>query len=519
MSVRDMPVAWPSVIHMLTQTAKRFPKETAIVCGEKRLTYSEYHRCIAALAAEFRQAGIGTGDRIALLMGNSADIAVAIFAVQATGAQVVPLNPAYTAAELGPVLADADVALLVHDAGLEPVFSAILPAGTATLCVGPSARDLTVPGSPASATLPLPDPGTLSTLQYTGGTTGAAKGVDLTHAAIAINIAQREALLPTVAQERILAITPLFHIYAVSMGLYLAANCGGMLVIVPKFTAHGVLQDIAEHRISFLSASPTIFQALMRDEGFGRADLSSLRVCSSGSAALAADVLTRWERATGAVIFEGYGQTEAGPVLTYNPLQGARLPGTVGIAAPATEISIVDVETGSTALPLDADGEIRARGPQIMAGYRNCPAETAQALRDGWLYTGDIGRLTATGHLVICDRKKDMVVTSGYNVFPREIEEVLFALPGVADAAIIGVPDAYRGEVLHAFVVRADPALTEADIRAHIATQLTKYKWPRDIDFVAALPKTIIGKTDKKKMRKQVPAGLAQNSPVHAGRR
>jgi long-chain acyl-CoA synthetase len=496
---------------MLEQTAQRIPGQTAVICGDKQLTYGQYHRCVAALAAEFRQAGIGTGDRIALLMGNSADTAVAIFAVQAAGAQVVPLNPAYTAAELAPVLADADVALLVHDAGLEPVFADCLPAGTATICVGAGARDLTLPDRDAPAALALPDPHTLSTLQYTGGTTGTAKGVDLSHAAVAINIAQREALLPTMAEDRILAITPLFHIYAVSMGLYLAVNCGGVLVIVPKFTAAGVLHEIAHHRITFLSASPTIFQALLRDEGFGGADLSSLRVCSSGSAALAADVLRQWEKATGAVICEGYGQTEAGPVLSYNPLHGMRLPGTVGTVAPLTEISIVDVETGRIAVPLGNDGEIRARGPQIMTGYRNRPAETDQALRDGWLYTGDIGRMTPTGHLVICDRKKDMVVTSGYNVFPREIEEVLFDLPAVVDAAVIGMPDDYRGEILHAFVVRTDNTLTEEGIRAHLATRLTKYKWPRDIQFVAGLPKTTVGKTDKKELRKRATARVSQS--------
>jgi long-chain acyl-CoA synthetase len=341
-----------------------------------------------------------------------------------------------------------------------------------------------------------------------------AKGVNLTHAAVAINIAQREALLPTGADERVLAITPLFHVYAVSMGLYLAANCVGTLFIVPKFTAPGVLRDIEQHRITFLSASPTIFQALLRDDGFARADLSSLRVCSSGSAALTVDVLRRWEGATGSPVCEGYGQTEAGPVLTYNPLHGMRFAGSVGVAAPLTQISIVDVETGQIELPAGEEGEIRARGPQIMAGYRNRPEETQQALREGWLYTGDIGRITDTGQLAICDRKKDMVVTSGYNVFPREIEEVLFAIPAVEDAAIVGVPDAYRGEMLYAFVVVGQGDLSGAEIRAHLATRLAKYKWPRDIHFVAHLPKTVVGKTDKNELRRMASAILTEDAPI-----
>ena len=491
MSNFELPQVWPTVLDMLAAAARRRPDHPAIVCGDHQLSYGQYHRCVTRLALEFAQAGIGAGDRVALLMGNSADIAVAMFAVQAAGAQVVPLNPTYTAAELGPVLRDADVSLLVHDAGLESVFAGVLPDGTATLCVGADARDLTVPPHEGSSAPAAVQTDMLSTLQYTGGTTGVAKGVNLTHAAVAINIAQREALLPTGPDERVLAITPLFHVYAVSMGLYLAANCAGTLYIVPKFTAAGVLRDIEQHRITFLSASPTIFQALLRDAGFARADLTSLRVCSSGSAALTTDVLHRWEEATGCPVCEGYGQTEAGPVLTYNPLHGQRFAGTVGIAAPRTEISIVDVETGERELPAGQEGEIRARGPQIMAGYRNRPEETGQALRGGWLYTGDIGRITDTGQLAICDRKKDMVVTSGFNVFPREIEEVLYAMAQVEDAAVVGVPDAYRGEMLCAFVVVGKGHLTEADVRACIATQLAKYKWPRDIHFLPELPKTM----------------------------
>lgn len=514
MTAIDLPHVWPTVIDMLAAAARKRPEHTAIVCGDQRLNYTEYQRCVTGLALEFANAGIGAGDRVALLMGNSADIAIAMFAVQTAGAQVVPLNPTYTAAELGPVLMDADVALLVHDICLEPVFADVLPEGTATLCVGHGARDLTKTHHDGELSTVRPEPHLLSTLQYTGGTTGVAKGVNLTHAAIATNIAQREALLPTGADERILAITPLFHVYAVSMGLYLAANCAATLYIVPKFAAVDVLRDIEQHRITFLSASPTIFQALLRDEGFERTDLSSLRVCSSGSAALTEDVLRRWEEATGCPICEGYGQTEAGPVLTYNPLHGQRFAGTVGVAAPRTEISIVDVETGEIELPVGQEGEIRARGPQIMAGYRNRPEETGQALRDGWLYTGDIGRITDTGQLAICDRKKDMVVTSGYNVFPREIEEILFAIAEVDDAAVVGVPDDYRGEMLCAFVVVGKGHLLEADIRSHVATQLAKYKWPRDIHFVAELPRTIVGKTDKKELRRMAATILTGGSPA-----
>lgn len=500
--------AFGSVVEMLAEAAKAAPDHPALVSEDTKLSYARYRDCVAALATDLARDRIGAGDRVGLLMGNSAQIAIATFGVQAAGAQVVPLNPAYTVAELTPVLADADLALLIHDVGLEELAEAAAPSGTRCLMVGARTRDLTQPDSAVPGTLYAPDPQALSTLQYTGGTTGAAKGVDLRHAAVAVNVAQREALLPTGPDERILAITPLFHVYAVAMGLYLAANCCGTLYIAPKFTAAGVLRDITRHRITFLSASPTIFQALLRDPAFAQTDLSSLRICSSGSSALSAEVLRRWEEATGCAICEGFGQTEAGPVLTYNSLHGARRAGTVGVPVPQTDIEIVDTETGKLPQKRGAPGEIRARGPQLMAGYRNRPAETAETLRNGWLYTGDIGRIDDAGHLVICDRKKDMVVTAGYNVFPREVEEVLFAMPGVADAAVVGVADDYRGEMLCAFVVGAAGDPPEERVRAYLAERLAKYKWPRDIRFLAALPKTAVGKTDKKELRK-----VASNPP------
>lgn len=494
--------SFPSVIHMLEAAATAVPERTAVVCGGEKLTYRQYLACIRELAHSLREQGVGPGDRVVTLLANSVDAAVATFAIQAAGAQLVPLNPAYTEAELSPVIADADPKLIYHDADLQGRLRKISVDQGCCVAVGGSARRLAQPQSTLPPSLAMPESDWLSTLQYTGGTTGVPKGVNLTHRAIATNVAQREALLPTRDGEQVMCITPLFHVYAVSMGLYLAANCRGTLHIVQKFDAGAVLEDVARNRISFLSASPTIFLGLMGHEAFAQADLSSLRVCSSGSAALPEEVLRRWEFITGCPVCEGYGQTEAGPVLTYNPLAGPRRPGTVGHAVPMTEVQIVDVETGTLPLPMGEEGEIRARGPQIMTGYRSRPDETAAALRDGWLYTGDIGKFDADGYLTICDRKKDMVVTAGYNVYPREIEEVLFSHPAVSDAAVIGVPDSYRGEALMALVVRADPALTAEAIMEHLAPRLTKYKWPRELRFLEALPKTSVAKTDKAALRR-----------------
>ncbi|MCB5362643.1 long-chain fatty acid--CoA ligase [Pusillimonas sp. CC-YST705] len=502
-----MPKVWPTVVHMLEAAAAQSSEHLALVCGDEQLTYGQYRACVAGFAHDLMQCGLGQGDRVVLLMGNSLDIAIASFAVQAAGAQVVPLNPAYTTSELRQVLASARARGIIYDEAVTQVVSQVGASFDVAYCIGtgPGQQRLTRWQDATALPLPLPDPNSPSTLQYTGGTTGVPKGVSLTHQAVSINVSQREALLPTLrGQEKVLAITPLFHVYAVSMGLYLAAYAQGTLVIMPKYRPDTVLQAIAQHRITLMSGSPTIFMGLMAYEGFEQADLSSLRLCSSGSAALAEETLTRWQAATGCVVCEGYGQTEAGPVLTYNPFAGQRKLGSVGVAVPLTQLQIVDVATGTQVLPVGEAGEVRARGPQIMSGYDGMPEETAKVLRDGWLHTGDIGRLDDQGYLTICDRKKEMAIVSGFNVYPREIEEVLFRHPGVSEAAVIGVSDAYRGEILLAYVVAKDSTLDEAALQAYLAEHLVKYKWPSRVFFVTELPKTSVGKIDKNTLRRRL---------------
>ena len=511
-----LPRVWPTVVHLLADAARLRPDAPALVCGDDRLDYREYAACVAGLAAELNAAAIGAGARVALLMGNSADIAIATFGVQAAGAQVVPLNPAYTASELAPMLADADPAAVIFDSSVAPVLRQVLDADPALqavrrIGVGPGARRLTAwrDQRGLAATLPLPQPEWLSTLQYTGGTTGRSKGVDLAHAAVAVNVSQREALLPTVPDaERVLAITPLFHVYAVAMGLYLSAYARSTLVVLPRYRPEDVLEAIARERITLLAASPTILVGLLASPAFASADLSSLKLCYSGASALPEATLARWEAATGCPVVEGYGQSEAGPVLAYNPSGGVRKAGTVGVALPATQIEIVDLEHGTQVLPTGTAGEIRARGPQLMRGYRNRSAETAEALREGWLHTGDIGEFDADGYLTIRGRKKEMAIVGGYNVYPREVEEALCTHPAVREAAVVGVPDAYRGEALVATVVVdasvQQAATDEAALFAWLGERLVRYKVPRTVRFVTALPKTSVGKVDKVRLRADV---------------
>ena len=490
----------PTVVHMLAAAAGASGGHTALICGDEQLSYNGYAACVAALAHELQAHG-DTG-RVALLLRNSLDICIATFAVQSAGAQVVPLNPDYTAYELQPILEDAAPSLVLHEAGDAPVLPVLQALGIPGIAIGPGARRLTLAFGDARP-LPLPDPAGLSTLQYTGGTTGRAKGVNLGHTAVATNVSQRESLLPTRPErERVLAITPLFHSYASAMGLYLAVFCRGTLVILPRYHPAAVIEAIGRERITLFSGSPTIFAGLLGFEGFAQANVSSLELCFSGSAALSEATLQRWEAATGTTISEGYGQTEAGPVLTYNPRFGLRKPGSVGVAVSDTAVQIVDVETGRTVLPPGEKGEIRARGPQLMEGYRNRPEETQAALRDGWLYTSDIGWLDSDGYLTVCDRKKDMVIVSGFNVYPREVEEALQHHPAVAEAAVVGMPDAYRGEQLRALVVLRPGVPADAGVLTdHLQSLLARYKVPQRIEIVAGLPKTVIGKVDKQRIR------------------
>lgn len=497
-----MPHVWPTVVHMLADAARSVPDHTALKCGNEQMSYAQYAACVNGLATELNQAGLGKGERVVVFMANSLDVAIAIFGVLAAGAQVVPMNPLYTSAEVEQVLSNAQARGIIYDEAAAPVLAQFLLDFDFTLGIGtgPNVQRLTRWQNEPFSALPVPEPEWPAILQYTGGTTGVPKGVSLTHRAVSTNVSQREALLPTRrCQERILAVTPLFHSYSMAMGLYLAAYAHSTLFIVSRYRPDIVLDVIAKERISLLLGSPTIFSGLMGYEGFKVADLSSLCWCSSGSSALPEETLRRWEAATGCPVCEGYGQTEAGPVVTYNPLNGVRKIGTVGVPLPETQVQIVDVNDGEKVLAQGEAGEIRVKGPQVMQGYYGMAAETAEALRDGWLYTGDIGRIDADGYLVISDRKKEMAIVSGFNVYPREIEEALIRHQGVREAAVVGVPDAYRGEVLVAYVVGS--GVTEQALKDYLAQCLVKYKWPSVIHLVSDLPRTGVGKIDKKQLR------------------
>jgi long-chain acyl-CoA synthetase len=503
----ELPQLFETVIHMLRAAAEKSPQVTAVTFENRTLDYLQYLRCVAGFSLELEGLNV-RGERVVLICGNSLEMAVSMFAVHAAGAQAVPVNPLYTPRELKHILVDAAPVLVLLDDDLVDRFSPLLRELDVAhvIAIGPDSRLLDHWAEDGSSQLPaLPASDDLATLQYTGGTTGLPKGVNITHGQIAMNISQREAVLPTkFDDEVVLCVMPLFHVFAVHMCLYLTAYCRGHLVILRRYQPDVVLSAIEEFGLTRLPAGPTVYNGLMAFDGFSDTNFSSLRTAWSGSAPLPLDTLQRWEKATGCPILEGYGQSEAGPVLTYVSEGQALKAGSVGKVLPLTEVQIVDTETGEQVLPVGDQGEIRARGPQLMSGYRNRPEETAAALRDGWLYTGDIGELDADGDLYIRDRKKDMAIVGGYNVYPREIDEVLYAHPDVAEAAAIGVADDYRGEVIRAFVVPKSATVTSEDLLKHCQTNLAKYKVPAVLDLVSELPKTPVGKIDKKALRENM---------------
>jgi long-chain acyl-CoA synthetase len=503
----SLPEVYDSVVHMLAGAGG---DTEALLCEGNSLSYTEYIRCVGGFSAELIALG-AAGERVALICGNSIHMAIASFAGHAAGAQIVPVNPIYSSRELRLVLADADPVIVVYDASAADLVAPIADRlGIAhQIAVGEGGRLLDTWRTDVSVRLPdkLPAPDDLATLQYTGGTTGIPKGVNITHRQLSVNISQREAAWPLSGlDERILCVMPLFHVFASSVCLHPAVYCRGAMVILPRFHPGAVLDAIEAERITRLPAGPTILHGLMGFDGFESRDFSSLRSVYSGSAPLPEKTLRQWQAITGCVVLEGFGQSESGPVLTVN-WDGKRIvPGSVGKPLPKTEIEIVDVETGTQILPVGEQGEVRARGPQVMSGYRGRPDETAATLRGGWLYTGDIGEIDSAGNLYIRDRKKDMVITGGYNVYPREIDEVLYSHPCVAEAAAVGIPDDYRGEVIVAYVVLAGGADASA-LRAHCAQNLAKYKVPARIEIVSEIPKTSVGKIDKAALRKMAVGG------------
>ncbi len=478
------PVWVPATtVAILERAAAERPDATALVCGDETLTYRAYLDRVLIVAGALVARG-ANGRHVAIVLPNGIDIAVAIFAAQAAGAASASLNPDYTRGELSKLLTRIDPAVTITSSELAGSLKTLAQDADTVMTVRELASD-------RSTTSPLGlTPDSIAVLQFTGGTTGVPKAAMLSHRAVATNVAQREAVLPTMpGDERIVCMMPLYHSFAAAMCLHLAAYAGGALHILPRYRPDWVMDCIAKHSITRLPAGPTVFNSLLGFDGLKRDALASVRCAYSGSAPLALDTLDRWHQRTGVPIYEGYGQSEAGPILTYHGPNMKLKQGSVGPPLPETQVAIAGGQKV---------GEIIARGPQIMNGYLNSRAATIATLVDGWLYTGDIGRMDEQGYVFIEDRKKDMAIVGGFNVYPREIDEALMSLPAVSESGTIGVPDPYRGEVIWSFV--SGDATSEA-VAAHCESRLVKYKRPTRIIVQPSLPKTNVGKIDKQALR------------------
>ncbi|MEQ1731332.1 MAG: long-chain fatty acid--CoA ligase, partial [Vicinamibacterales bacterium] len=497
------------------------PDRAATIFLGATLTYRDIKVQSDWFAAALGTLGIGKGDRVGIMLPNCPQYLVAAFAALRRGAIIVNLNPAFTARELLSLATDSGARAIVTLDALAPVVRSVqahtciehviltsLAEYSAAASAPPREEgcltfaDLVTGEGPAPITRVKIDADDVAVLQYTGGTTGTPKGAMLTHRNIFANVVQTEVYTyrtRTRGESRYMLIIPFFHIFGFTVGMMKGAWVGATQILFPKFDVDAVLLAIRDHVPTYFPAVPTIWAALLARPDAASYGLDRIRICTSGAAPLPEEFIEQFERTFGRSLFEGFGLSEASPVTHSTPLLGVRKPGTVGLPMPDTDITVVDVETGTRELPFGEAGELCIRGPQVMKGYWNQPDETARVLRthaDGrlWLHTGDIAIIDADGYTRIVQRKKDLIIVDGFNVYPSEVESVLQQHPAVRMAAAVGRPDPYHVEVVRACVVLHDgAALTADELIAYCRSQLAPYKVPRSVDIRSALPLSAVG--------------------------
>ena len=466
------------------------PQAPCIADATVELTNSEFLESVMSAAGAFEANGVKSGDVVALMLSNQVEFVVAMFAAWHLGAAVTPINPALTLKEATHQIADSRARLLVNSNG-EAVVTGVTTLAATTLKDGPR-----------HGGKPVDDPSALALLIYTSGTTGLPKGVMLDHANIEAMTDMGRQGLQITAADHCLLILPLFHVNGIVVSVLVPLACGARVTIRRRFDIETFFADIERLRPTYFSAVPTIYTMLGALPADVRPDVSSLRYGVCGAAPASAELLTGFEARYGFPLVEAYGLSEGTCGSTLNPVDGVRKAGTVGLPLPGQKIAIADAKGAH--LPPGSTGEVLVYGPNVMRGYLNQPEATAKTVIDGWLHTGDIGRIDEDGYLSIVGRLKEMIIRGGENIYPKEIEDVLAEHPGVLEAAVVGAPDDRLGEIVVAFVSRRPgAALTLDSLNAHCASRLARHKLPAVIRIIEALPKNAVGKIAKPVLREQ----------------
>ncbi len=521
---------YSSLVELLEESFAKFSDRKAFICMDKSISYRDLDEMSQALAAYLQSKGLQKGARVALMMPNVLQYPVSTAAVLRAGYAVVNVNPLYTPRELEHQLKDSGAEVIVVLENFATTVQQVIARTAVKHVIVGSMGDLlgfkgvivnlvlrrvkkmvpnySIPGAVTfndaiaagrgmKFTKPAIGREDVAFLQYTGGTTGVSKGATLVHRNILANVLQNDAWLqpalkkpPHVEQLFIVCALPLYHIFALTACFLLAMRAGGVNLLIPNpRDMAGFIKELSKYQVSSFPAVNTLYNGLLNSPGFDRLDFSKLKTSFGGGMATQKPVADKWLKVTGCPLSEGYGLSETSPTLTCNPADTDKFSGSIGLPVPSTYLSIRDDDGNE--VPLGQPGEICAKGPQVMAGYWNRPDETARVMTaDGFFRTGDIGVMDENGYTKIVDRKKDMILVSGFNVYPNEIEEVIASHPGVLECAVIGVQDAKSGEAVKAFIVKKDPNLTAEEVIKFCATQLTAYKVPKQIEFRTDLPKT-----------------------------
>jgi len=534
-------LAYPSqpLPRFLETAARRYPRHRAIIFYDSVLSYRELNDAASRLANAIIDLGVKKGDRVALLLPNSPQMAIAYYGALKAGAVVVSLNPLFSADELAQQLIDSGAETIVTLSvffkmvqsikaktalkriivtNIKEYFSPLRRAIFSIVRESREGHRIDLRGAPdahafqallksASAETPSVEvtPDDLALIQYSSGTTDAPKGVMLTHANIVANTTQVRHWITDIDEgdERMLCVLPFSHSYGMTAALNVGISIAAALILLPTFSTREVLQVIARYRPTLFPGVPTMYVAINQFPNVRRFGLKSIRACVSGAAPLPLEVQEAFEKLTRGKLVEGYGLTEAGPITHANPIYGRRKTGTIGMPLPDTDAKIVDMQTGADAPP-GSIGELVVRGPQVMRGYWNRPNETAQVLRDGWLYTGDVAREDEDGYFQIIDRKKDMILAGAFNVYPRDVEEVLYENPKVLEVAVAGVPPEGGAQSVKAYVVlRKGEMATPEEFIEFCRMRLADYAVPHLVEFREQLPKTFVGKVFKRKLAEE----------------